>query len=134
MKTERLSIDTGRRRAVVDLTGMVERFLEGSGDGLLSVYLPHATAGLALVELGAGSEEDLADAIDRLVPREDIYRHSHGSTGHGADHVLPAFISPSLMIPVTGGRAVLGTWQRIALVDTNIDNPHREVVLSFLKG
>ena len=108
--------------------------MAGRGDGLLSVFVPHATAGVALIETGSGTEPDLADALARLLPVEDIYRHRHGSLGHGRDHVLPAFISPSLTIPVFRGRMALGVWQSIVLVDPNGDNPDRTVRLSFLEG
>ncbi|MCU1354424.1 MAG: hypothetical protein JWM05_3633, partial [Acidimicrobiales bacterium] len=104
------------------------------GDGLVHVFVPHATAGLALIETGAGSDDDLVDALERLLPRDDRYQHEHGSPGHGADHVLPALISPALGVPVIGGRPMLGTWQSIVLVDTNVDNPDRTVRLSFLAG
>jgi secondary thiamine-phosphate synthase enzyme len=107
----------------------------GAGDGLLSVFLPHATAGLVVVEVGAGSDDDLLDALDRLLPREDrLYRHRHGSPGHGADHVVPLLASPSLTIPVIGGRLALGTWQSICLLDPNPDNAMRTVKLSYLPG
>jgi secondary thiamine-phosphate synthase enzyme len=117
---------------VFDLTEEADRFCRPLGDGLLSVFAPHATAGIALMELGAGSEPDLAEALDRLLPRDDRYRHRHGSPGHGADHLLPVFVSPSLTIPVVGGRMTLGTWQSVVLVDLNRDNPHRRVRLSFV--
>jgi secondary thiamine-phosphate synthase enzyme len=117
---------------LADLTGDAARFCRGRGDGLLHVFVPHATAGLALLELGSGSEADLAEVLDRLLPRDDRYRHAHGSRGHGADHVLPAIVSPSLAIPVLAGRPALGTWQSLVLVDTNRDNPRRQVRLSFL--
>ncbi len=133
MKTKRISINTGNRRSIVDLTAEVTGFLSGSGDGLLNVCVPHATAGLALMELGSGSEQDLWDRLDWLLPREDRYVHRHGSKGHGADHVVPAFISPTLTLPVAGGKPCLGTWQSIAMIDGNVDNPQRQVVLSFLK-
>lgn len=124
-----------RERGVVDLTGHVTRFCAGGGDGLCHVFAPHATAGLALVETGAGSEADLVAALDRLLPREEgRYRHAHGAPGHGADHVLPALVSPSLVLPVLDGRPVLGTWQSVVLVDLNTDNPRRRVRLSFLAG
>ena len=123
---------TGRR--VGDLTDWVERFCANRGDGLCSVFAPHATAGVALMELGSGSEEDLDAALDRLLPRDERYVHRHGSPGHGADHLLPVFVSPSLVIPVMGGRPALGTWQRVVLVDPNQDNPERQVHLSFLPG
>lgn len=101
---------------------------------MLSIFVPHATAGLALIETGAGSEPDLADALERLLPIDDIYRHRHGSRGHGRDHVLPAFVAPSLTVPVLGGQLALGIWQSIVLVDSNGDNPQRKVRLSFLAG
>jgi len=126
-------VDTTRRR-VADITDAVEAFCAGRGDGLCSVFAPHATAGVALMELGAGSEDDLLDALDRLLPRDDRYRHRHGSPGHGADHLLPVLVSPSLVLPVLGGRPVLGTWQRVVLVDLNVDNPRRRVQLSFVRG
>lgn len=134
LETQRLELATGSRRAIVDITGEVASFVAGKGDGLVSVTLPHATAGLALIELGAGSEHDLMDRIDALFPRDHPYVHRHGSRGHGADHVLPAFISPTLTLPVLGGRVSLGIWQRIAVVDTNEDNPHRELLLAFVAG
>ena len=133
MDTTVLSLSTGRDR-IVDLTGRASQFVAGRGDGLLHVFAPHATAGLALIELGAGSDHDLEDTVDRLLPRDDRYRHQHGSPGHGADHVLPAFIAPSLSVPVLDGRLALGTWQSLVLVDPNVDNPDREVRLSFLGG
>lgn len=132
MKTKTLSIDTGHARRIVDLTGEVTRFVAGEGDGLVSISVPHATAGLVVMELGSGSEQDLWERLDAVLPRDDRYAHSHGSPGHGADHLLPAFISPALTLPVFGGRASLGTWQSIAMVDTNVDNPQRQVVLAFL--
>jgi secondary thiamine-phosphate synthase enzyme len=98
------------------------------------VFVPHATAGLALMETGSGSEEDLEDALERLLPRDNRYRHAHGSRGHGADHLLPAFLAPSLSVPVVGGRLMLGTWQSVVLVDPNRDNRERRVILSFLEG
>jgi secondary thiamine-phosphate synthase enzyme len=107
----------------------------GDDDGLLSIFVPHATAGLVVVEIGAGSDADLLAALDRLLPRDDgLYRHRHGSPGHGADHVLPLLASPSLTVPVVGGRLALGTWQSICLLDPNPDNPTRTVRLSFLRG
>lgn len=133
METEELYVDTSRRR-VVDITASVERFCAGKGDGLCSVFAPHATAGLALMETGSGSEEDLSEAIARFLPRDSRYRHSHGSPGHGADHLLPVFVSSSLVLPVLEGRPALGTWQSVVLVDTNVDNPRRRVRLSFLSG
>jgi len=121
-------------RLVTDITQMINQFCRESGDGLCHVFVPHATAGVAVIETGSGSEPDLEDAIDRLLPREDIYQHRHGSRGHGRDHVLPAFISPSLTLPVVEGRPQLGTWQSVVLVDTNTDNPDRQLRLSFLSA
>lgn len=131
METAELTVDTSRER-LVDVTGEVQDFCRGKGDGLVSVFAPHATAGVALVETGAGSETDVLDALERLLPRDARYRHSHGSPGHGADHVLPAIVSPSLTVPVVDGRMWLGTWQSVVLVDTNRDNPIRRLRLSFL--
>ena len=133
MDTEIITLDTGRRRGVIDITAEAARFVSGRGDGLLSVFAPHATAGVALIETGAGSDADLIDRIDAVLPRDDaVYRHRHGSVGHGADHVLPAFVAPSLTIPVVNGSMALGTWQSVVLVDPNGDNPNRRVRLSFL--
>jgi secondary thiamine-phosphate synthase enzyme len=131
--TREISIETGRRR-IVDITGEVDGFCSGRGDGLCSVFAPHATAGVALMELGSGSEVDLDEVLDRLLPRDDRYRHRHGSVGHGGDHLLPVFVSPSLVLPVIGGSPTLGTWQRIVLVDPNLDNPRRQLRLSFIAG
>lgn len=128
-----IEVRTGTRR-VTDLTGEAGRFVAGRGDGLLHLFVPHATAGLAIFELGAGSERDLDELLDRVFPRDDRYVHRHGSPGHGADHVVPVFVSPSLSVPVLGGGLALGTWQSIALVDTNVDNPDRQVRLSFVEG
>lgn len=134
MRISRFTIATTGRQ-VAEITDRVVAFArEAGGDGLLSVFVPHATAGVALMETGAGSEEDLVDAIDRLFPREDRYRHRHGSTGHGADHLLPAFVSSSLVLPIHGGDVVLGTWQRVVVVDMNRENNTRTVVLSLLPG
>lgn len=133
METQLIGVDTSGRR-IADLTGPVVSFCEGRGDGLVHVFAPHATAGIALMEVGSGSESDLIAAIEHLLPRDDRYRHRHGSTGHGADHVLPAFVSPSLVLPVFDGTLQLGTWQSVVLVDTNGDNPHRTVRLSFVAG
>lgn len=127
-------LDIGDRR-ITEVTGLCADFAdEQGGDGLLHVFLPHATAGLALLETGAGSDADLAEHLDDLLPRDDRWRHRHGTAGHGADHVLPAFVSPSLSVPVDGGRLALGTWQSIVIVDTNADNPRRTLRLSFLAG
>jgi secondary thiamine-phosphate synthase enzyme len=131
MDTVEIAVRTGSRR-IVDLTDEVNGFCAGRGDGLCHVFAPHATAGLALIETGAGSDDDLASTLERLLPRDDSYRHRHGGRGHGADHVLPAFISPSLVLAVRSGRPLLGTWQSVVLVDTNGDNPDRRVFLSFL--
>ena len=132
MRTETFQVDT-RDRRVVDVTDRVEGFaLDAAADGLVNVFLPHATAGVALMETGSGSEPDLEEALDRLLPREDRYRHRHGSTGHGADHLLPVFVSPSLSIPCQGGRLLLGTWQRVIVVDPNRENNTRTVRLSFV--
>jgi secondary thiamine-phosphate synthase enzyme len=129
--TREIEVDTSRRR-LVDLTADMNRFCAGRGEGLVNVFVPHATAGLALIELGSGSETDLEALVERVLPRDDRYRHAHGSTGHGADHLLPALISPSVTIPVVDGRAALGTWQSLVLVDFNVDNPRRHVRLSFV--
>jgi secondary thiamine-phosphate synthase enzyme len=128
-----ISFATGRQRGVVDVTAAAAEYVAGRGDGLLSVFVPHATAGVAIFELGAGSDVDVMNTLDELVPRQDgRYRHRHGSPGHGADHVIPALVAPSITIPVIGGRLTLGTWQSIVLIDTNEDNPRRTVRLSFL--
>jgi len=137
MRSEVLTIATGERERVVDVTDQCEAFLatvaEGA-DGLLHVFVPHATAGLALIETGSGSDADLLDILRDIRPPDAGWRHRHGSPGHGRDHVLPAFLSPSVTLPVLGGRLELGTWQRVCLVDTNRDNPYRKVRLSFLSG
>jgi len=133
METIELQVDTSERR-LADLTGEASSFVQGRGDGLLHVFAPHATAGLALLELGSGSEDDLDELLERLLPRDDRYRHRHGSPGHGADHLLPVLVAPSLAVPVVGGRMALGTWQSLVLVDLNADNPRRTVRLSFLPG
>jgi secondary thiamine-phosphate synthase enzyme len=131
MQTIELSVDSSRNR-IVDLTSELESFCEGLGDGLVNVFVPHATAGVAMMETGSGSENDLLAALDRLLPRDARYRHAHGSPGHGADHVLPAFVSPSVTLPVFAGRVALGTWQSVVLVDLNVDNPRRHVRFSFV--
>jgi secondary thiamine-phosphate synthase enzyme len=133
MKTELRDYDTSSR-SFVDLTGDLREFVAGSGDGLASVFVPHATAGVAVFETGSGSEGDLGSVLHELLPRDRNYAHSHGSPGHGADHVLPAFISPSVTIPVLEGSLELGTWQSVVLVDLNRDNPQRRVRFSFLGG
>jgi secondary thiamine-phosphate synthase enzyme len=133
METKVVQVDMSRRR-VGDLTDAVQAFCAGRGDGLCSVFAPHATAGVALMELGSGSEPDLEATLDRLLPRDDRYRHRHGSLGHGADHLLPVLVAPSLVLPVIAGRPALGTWQRVVLVDPNRDNPERQIRLSFVAG
>jgi secondary thiamine-phosphate synthase enzyme len=137
METVKLQVRTGSERGFTDLTAACRRFAAehaDGGDGLLSVFVPHATAGLVIIELGAGSDDDAVDALDRLLPRDDRWHHRHGSSGHGADHVLPLLAAPSMTVPVIGGQLALGTWQSIALLDPNPDNPERTVVLSFLSG
>lgn len=134
MRSEVIRVDTGPAPAVVDVTAECERFVSGGGDGLLSVFVPHATAGLAVMETGSGSEGDLLSLLDDLIPADDRWRHRHGSPGHGRDHVLPALVGPSLVVPVIAGRLQLGTWQSICLVDTNGDNRQRQLRLSFLAG
>ena len=137
MDTRELRVRTGSARGVADQTAACAAFLSDidAEDGLLWVFVPHATAGIVVIEVGAGSDDDLLDALDRVLPREDrLYRHRHGSPGHGADHVVPLLASPSLTVPVIGGRAVLGTWQSICLLDPNADNAERTVRLSFLPG
>jgi secondary thiamine-phosphate synthase enzyme len=125
-------VDTSRSR-IVDVTERAAALArEGGGDGLLNVFVPHATAGVAIMETGSGSEPDLVAALERLLPRDDRYRHHHGSEGHGADHLLPVLVSPSVTLPVRRGRLGLGTWQRIVVVDLNPDNPGRTLRLSFL--
>jgi secondary thiamine-phosphate synthase enzyme len=133
METTVLAITTGSR-LVTDLTQDVFDFCRDRGDGLTHVFVPHATAGLALIETGSGTEHDLADALERLLPTSEVYQHRHGSVGHGRDHVMPAFVSPSLALPVLDGRPQLGTWQSVVLVDSNRDNPRRQVRLSFIAG
>ena len=133
MRSRELEVDTSTER-VVDITDGIEAFARGCGTGLMSVLAMHATAGLALMESGSGSEADLVDALERLLPRDARYQHRHGSAGHGADHVLPALVSPSLTLPVVDGTPALGTWQRVVLVDLNPDNPRRRVRLDFLSG
>ncbi len=136
MRSELIRVSTGRSPTVVDLTGRCTDFLRecAAEDGLLNVFVPHATAGVAIIETGAGSDEDLLAALDTLLPTQNRWQHRHGSPGHGRDHVLPAFLAPYASIPVLGGRAALGTWQSICLVDPNGDNPDRQVRLSFLPG
>jgi secondary thiamine-phosphate synthase enzyme len=129
-----LDVHTGSREVVMDLTSRCEQFVSGRGDGLLHVFVPHATAGVAILETGAGSDTDLLAVLEDLLPRDFDWQHRHGSPGHGRDHVLPALIPPYATVPVLAGRLTLGTWQSICLVDTNRDNPDRHVRLSFLAG
>jgi secondary thiamine-phosphate synthase enzyme len=132
VRSELIEVATGSAPTIRDITGDCSRFVAGSGDGLLSVFVPHATAGVAVMELGAGSDTDLLAALDTLLPTDGRWRHRHGSPGHGRDHVLPAFVSPSVTVPVIAGRLQLGTWQSLCLVDTNGDNRRRQVRLSFI--
>jgi secondary thiamine-phosphate synthase enzyme len=134
MRTEVITVRTGGAPVVRDITAEAGAFVRSETDGLLHVFVPHATAGLAIIETGAGSDDDLLSAIDELLPAEDRWRHRHGSPGHGRDHVLPAWIPPYATLPVIGGSIALGTWQSICLVDTNGDNPTRQVRFSFLPG
>jgi secondary thiamine-phosphate synthase enzyme len=137
MKSEIIQVRTGTRDTVADITGECAEFARsasGGGDGLLHVFVPHATAGIALLEVGSGSDADLLSSLASLLPADDRWRHAHGSRGHGRSHVMPAFIAPYATVPVLGGRLALGTWQSITLVDVNVDNPDRQVRLSFLPG
>ncbi|MHA6805249.1 secondary thiamine-phosphate synthase enzyme YjbQ [Salinifilum ghardaiensis] len=136
MHTDVIEIRTGDRETVRDLNRECQEFLRSAraADGLLHVWVPHATAGLAVIETGAGSEEDLLRALQDVLPKDERWRHRHGSPGHGRDHVLPAFVPPYASVPVVDGRMALGTWQSVCLVDTNADNPARNVRLSFLAG
>jgi secondary thiamine-phosphate synthase enzyme len=134
MRSVELTIHTGARRGLFDITADCERFVAGGGDGLLTVFVPHATAGVVILELGSGTEEDLLATVDRLLPRDDRWHHQHGSPGHGADHVLPLLAPSSVTIPVRDGRLRLGTWQSIALLDTNADNQRRTVILTLQGG
>ena len=134
MKTAEIRIQTGSERGLFDLTSRCAEFVSNAGDGLLNIYVPHATAGLVVMELGAGSDSDLLETLDRLLPRDDRWSHRHGSRGHGADHVVPLLAPPSVTIPVVEGQLALGTWQSIALLDPNADNSMRTVRLSFVEG
>ncbi|HEX9847387.1 MAG TPA: YjbQ family protein [Acidimicrobiia bacterium] len=135
MQTTELTFTTGKRPVTLDFTDEVVAFCRDKGDGLVSIFVPHATAGVAVFETGAGTEADLLGVIDALLPADSTrWRHDHGTPGHGRDHVLPAFISPSLTIPVVDGQPALGTWQSIVLVDSNVDNQTRKVRLAFLPG
>jgi secondary thiamine-phosphate synthase enzyme len=134
MRTTEFSVDT-TDRFVTDITNRVEAFAgEAESDGLLHVFVPHATAGVAVMETGSGSEADLEETVRRLLPRDDRYAHRHGPSGHGGDHLLPVFVSPSVVLPVRGGRLAMGRWQRVVLVDPNRQNNDRRVMLSFLAG
>ncbi len=137
MESDIIRVKTGARETVTDITGQCAEFATVAargGDGLLHVFVPHATAGIAIIELGSGSDPDLLSALAALLPADDRWQHAHGSRGHGRSHVLPAIVAPYATIPVLGGRLALGTWQSIALVDVNVDNPDRQVRLSFLPG
>ena len=137
MDSEIIRVRTGTRDAVADITDECAEFARsasGGGDGLLHVFVPHATAGIAVLEVGSGSDADLLSVLASLLPADDRWRHAHGSRGHGRSHVMPAFVPPYATIPVLGGRLALGTWQSIALIDVNVDNPDRQVRLSFLPG
>ncbi|HEX2417710.1 MAG TPA: secondary thiamine-phosphate synthase enzyme YjbQ [Micromonosporaceae bacterium] len=136
METDVIMIRTGSRPTVRDITAEVERFLRArdARDGVLHIFVPHATAGIALIETGSGSDEDLLTALDQVLPGDDRWRHRHGSRGHGRDHVVPAFVAPYATVPVVDGRLALGTWQSVCLVDTNADNTTRQVRLSLLRG
>ncbi len=134
MESEVITVRTGSRPVVRDVTTECASFVSDKGDGLLHVFVPHATAGIAIIETGAGSDDDLLTALDDVLPTDDRWRHRHGSPGHGRDHVMPAFVAPYATLPVLGGRIALGTWQSICLVDPNGDNPTRQIRLSFLAG
>jgi secondary thiamine-phosphate synthase enzyme len=134
MRSETYTYTTGDRDTVRDITGDCESFVAGQESGLLHVFVPHATAGIAILETGAGSDDDLLAALEELLPADDRWRHRHGSRGHGRSHVMPALVPPYATVPVLDGRLALGTWQSICLVDLNVDNPRREVRLSFLAG
>lgn len=134
MRSETRAYRTGDREAVLDLTGDCAAFVADEGDGLLQLFVPHATAGIAVLETGAGSDEDLLGALGELLPADDRWQHRHGSKGHGRSHVMPALVPPYATVPVLGGKLALGTWQSICLVDLNVDNADRQVRLSFLPG
>jgi secondary thiamine-phosphate synthase enzyme len=134
MDTETRTYRTGGTEVVLDLTRDAAAFAETRGDGLLHVFVPHATAGIAVIETGAGSDDDLLSALGDLLPADDRWRHRHGSRGHGRSHVMPALVPPYASIPVASGRLLLGTWQSICLVDLNVDNAERDVRFSFLAG
>lgn len=134
MDSTTINLRTGSRAGTHDLTAALIEFCSGKPDGLVNVFVPHATAGLAVIEVGAGSDHDLVETMDRLVPRDERWSHRHGSPGHGADHVLPALLTPSIVFPVIDGRPALGMWQSVVLVDLNVDNTERQVVFSHVPG
>jgi secondary thiamine-phosphate synthase enzyme len=134
LRSETISVRTGTEDAIEDLTRRCQSFVAGEEDGLLHVFVPHATAGIAVIETRAGSDDDLLAALAELLPADDRWQHRHGSRGHGRSHVMPALVPPYATVPVLGGRLALGTWQSICLIDLNVDNPDREVRLSFLPG
>ena len=134
MDSETIEVRTGSSETVLDISRQCAEYVDGRGDGLLHVFVPHATAGIAILETGAGSDDDLLAALADLLPADDRWKHRHGSRGHGRSHVMPALIPPYATVPVSGGRLLLGTWQSICLVDLNVDNPEREVRFSFLDG
>jgi secondary thiamine-phosphate synthase enzyme len=134
VKSETFSVRTGGEDTVLDISDRCADFASGEGDGLLHVFVPHATAGIAIIETGAGSDEDLLAALGELLPADARWRHQHGSPGHGRSHVMPALVPPYATVPVLAGRLQLGTWQSVCLVDLNVDNHQREVRLSFLAG
>ena len=134
VKRTELTVHTGSRRGLFDITPQCAAFVAGETDGLLNVFIPHATAGVVIMELGAGSDADLMATLDALLPRDDRWRHAHGTVGHGADHVLPLLVPSSVVVPVVNGQLGLGTWQSIALLDPNPDNSTRRVVLTFISG
>ena len=134
MESQVITVRTGSRPVVRDVTDEAASFVAGKGDGLLHVFVPHATAGVAIIETGAGSDDDLLTALDDVLPTDDRWRHRHGSPGHGRDHVMPAFVAPYATLPVLSGKIALGTWQSICLVDPNGDNSTRHIRLSFMPG
>jgi secondary thiamine-phosphate synthase enzyme len=134
MRSETIDLDTGSDEVVLDITARCSAFVAREDEGLLNVFVPHATAGVAVMETGAGSDDDLLGALADLLPADDRWQHAHGSVGHGRSHVLPALISPSVTLPVLGGRLALGTWQSVVLVDLNVDNRRRQIRLSFVGG
>lgn len=134
MRSEVITVETGTGPVVRDVTAEARSFVAGEGDGLLHVFVPHATAGVAIIETGSGSEPDLLQVVDDLLPADGRWRHRHGSPGHGRDHVLPALVAPYAIVPVLQGKIMLGTWQSICLVDPNRDNPTRQIRFSFVAG